>query len=206
MPGEGPQGEEEAARPGFWEARWAQGRTGFHQPRPNPLLERHWAALGVPPEAPVLVPLCGKSLDMVWLRQQGHPVVGVEVVEQAVAAFFAERGLRPRRRPAGAAVLWEAGGYRILQGDLFALGPEEVGPVGACYDRAALVALPRSARRRYVAHLGRLLPAAAPCLLITLDYPPGEMEGPPFSVPPEEVWELWGRGGGQGGSRGQASA
>ena len=187
--------EIDAGRPAFWVARWEAGRTGFHQDRPNVMLQRHWAAVDAPAACPVLVPLCGKSLDMVWLRERGHPVVGVEVAERAVAAFFAERGLEPTRRPQGAAICWEAGGYRILQGDLFALEPQDVGPVGAWYDRAALVALPREARRRYVAQLDRLLPPQAVGLLVAVDYPPEEMEAPPFSVPPEEVEALWaGRG------------
>ena len=188
-------GESDADRPDFWVARWEAGQTGFHQGRPNGMLRRHWAALGAPAGCPVLVPLCGKSLDMAWLREQGHEVVGVEVAEQAVAAFFAEQGLDPVRRPQGPLVRWEADGYRIHQGDLFALDAEALGPVGAWYDRAALVALPAEARRRYVAHLDRLLPPEAPGLLVAVDYPEGEMEGPPFSVPPEEVEALWGERG-----------
>ena len=36
------------------------------------------------------MPLCGKSLDMVWLAAQGHEVLGVELAPLAVEQFFAE--------------------------------------------------------------------------------------------------------------------
>ena len=53
-----------------WLARWAKGRIGFHLPAPHPALERWWPRLDVAPQAKVLVPLCGKSLDMRWLAAQ----------------------------------------------------------------------------------------------------------------------------------------
>src|SRR5690606_18113243 len=79
----------------FWEQRWQEGRIGFHQDRPTPLLERHWDAIGAPPGSRVLVPLCGKSLDLAWLASRGHAVLGVERSSLAVQQFFAEQGLSP---------------------------------------------------------------------------------------------------------------
>lgn len=46
----------------------------------------------------VFVPLCGKSLDMIWLAQQGHEVIGVELSPVAVEDFFRENGLNPVQR------------------------------------------------------------------------------------------------------------
>ncbi len=63
----------------------------------------------------------------------------------------------------------------------------------AVYDRAALIALPPLRRRRYVRELHALLPAGCRALLITLEYPPHEKQGPPFAVPEAEVRELYGR-------------
>ena len=42
------------------------------------------SALGLAKGAAVLVPLCGKSLDLVWLAEQGHAVIGVELAEAFV--------------------------------------------------------------------------------------------------------------------------
>jgi len=85
-------------QPEFWLQRWQQGQIGFHRGEGMPLLERHWPALQVAPGGRVLVPLCGKSLDMHWLAAQGHRVLGVEISPLAVQQFFAEAGLRPERR------------------------------------------------------------------------------------------------------------
>ena len=79
----------------FWLERWRQGQTGFHMKRPTPLLAKYWPALGVPRGSRVLVPLCGKSLDMLWLASQGHRVLGVELSPLAVGQFFAENRLAP---------------------------------------------------------------------------------------------------------------
>src|SRR5450830_150029 len=80
----------------FWRERWARNQIGFHLPEVNPYLQRHWPLLALAQGAKVLVPLCGKSLDLVWLASQGHRVLGVELSEQAVDAFFSEQGLTPR--------------------------------------------------------------------------------------------------------------
>ncbi len=86
----------------FWIERWNNQEIGFHQGDFDPALGRYWSRLGAPAGARVFVPLCGKSLDMVWLAQNGHPAVGAELSERAVDDFFAERGLSPEiRRDAG---------------------------------------------------------------------------------------------------------
>jgi len=78
----------------------------------------------------------------------------------------------------------------VFQGDLFQLTAEQLGPVDLVYDRAALVALPEVMRARYAPHL-RALTGAAPQLLITFEYDPAEMDGPPFPVFAEEVRRLY---------------
>ncbi|ROR34158.1 thiopurine S-methyltransferase [Inmirania thermothiophila] len=172
--------------PKFWIARWEQGQTGWHLPEVNPQLRRWWARLGLAAPGRVFVPLCGASLDLGWLAGRGHEVVGCELAPTAVARCFAEAGLEPAVAAAGALRRWRAGRLEILEGDFFRLDPETLGAVEAVYDRAALVAFPPAMRAHYVAHLRRLAPRA-PQLLVTLDYPQEEMEGPPFAVPEAEV-------------------
>jgi thiopurine S-methyltransferase len=176
----------------FWQSGWDRGRIGFHRSAVNPHLERFWPLLNVAPGAKVLVPLCGKSLDMLWLRDRGYRVVGVEIVRRAVEAFFTENGLAATTRPSGAFVLWAAEGIEIYEGDFFDLGAAEVAGVGAVYDRASLIALPPDLRRDYAARLRAVVPEKTNMLLITLDYPRGQMDGPPFAVSEEEVRALYG--------------
>lgn len=175
----------------FWLQKWERNEIGFHEPAGNRLLQRYWSAAGVPAGATVLVPLCGKSMDMLWLARQGYRVLGVELSEQAVQAFFAEHGLMPKTEPAGPFRRWRAEGIEILQGDLFALTPEHAPAVAGLYDRAALIALPKSDRLRYAQVLQRCLDRQARGLIVAMDYQPATEIRPPFSVSPEEVAALF---------------
>jgi len=175
--------------PDFWQSRWREGRIGFHEGAPNAFLRAHLAALGA--SRRVFVPLCGKTEDLAFLAAHGHTVVGLELVEDAVRAFFAEHGLTPTVTPRGALTEYASGPITLLAGDVFAATPALLGPVDALYDRAALIALPEALRVRYAAHLRALLPRGADGLLVTVEYPQEAMEGPPFSVPEVEVRRLF---------------
>ncbi|TXK62142.1 thiopurine S-methyltransferase [Alkalisalibacterium limincola] len=175
----------------FWHARWAEGRTGWHLEEVNRLLLKHWPSLALPAEAPVLVPLCGKSLDMAWLAAEGHPVLGVELSLEACREFFAERGLDPGEAEEPGFTRVGLAHLELLAGDVFALAREHVQDIAAVYDRAALIALPEAMRRRYVEHVYGLLPAGTLGLLVTLEYPAHERDGPPFSVDETEVRALF---------------
>lgn len=177
--------------PQFWHERWRQNQIGFHQPTVNDHLVRFYPELQLAPGAGVFVPLAGKSVDMVWLRRQGHPVIGVELSPIAVQAFFAENGLFPQSTREGAFEVCEAEGVRLLCGDFFDLAPAQLADISAVYDRAALIALPADMRARYVEHLARVLPPDASMLLVTLEYPSGDMQGPPFSVTEAEARALF---------------
>ena len=179
--------------PDFWRQRWQDKQIGFHQAAPTPLLLKHWPSLGVPAGAKVFVPLAGKSLDMPWFAAQGHRVLGVELSELAVAQFFAENGLRPEIRDTHYGRHYEAGGIELILGDAFGLDADLLRDCDAVFDRAALIALPPELRRRYANELYAKLPAGCRGLLITLEYPQAERDGPPFSVPGDEVRALYGR-------------
>ncbi len=175
----------------FWQERWDRGEIGFHLKDVNPFLRRHWSALELAADSGVLVPLCGKSLDLAWLAGQGLRVLGVELSEKAVQAFFAEHGLVPEVTRQGVFTVYRRESITIFCGDVFALTADDVSDCRALYDRAALIALPEEMRRRYVAHLSAILPAHCAALLVTLDYPQEQMDGPPFVVSDELVHQLY---------------
>jgi len=175
----------------FWHSRWRSNKIGFHQHDFNRHLTKHWPRLDSEPGARVLVPLCGKSRDMIWLAERGHAVVGCEISRIAVESFFREAGLAPRITVDGSVQRWAAGSIEILLGDFFALRPEQIGTVDLVYDRASLIAFPESMRPTYVrALIGLMLPGTR-MLLLTLEYPQPEMEGPPFSVEEAEIRDLF---------------
>lgn len=177
----------------FWLERWERAEIGFHQNEINPYLRRFWPEVNAARGGEVFVPLCGKSLDMVWLRQQGSFVLGVELSAIAVRDFFHEQGQKPERVSGGGFDNYIAEGICLSCGDFFDLRKEDMAKVGAVYDRASLVALPPEMRERYARHLAEILPPATKILLVTFDYPQAEMPGPPFAVSVSEVEALYGK-------------
>lgn len=175
--------------PDFWHSRWQKNEIGFHKDGVNLYLQSYWEhlELELPARCPVLVPLCGKSNDLLWLNRQGHPVLGVEISPIAVEAFFRENGLEPEISKRDGIEHWRHGDIEIICGDLFALPRETFQEIGAVYDRASLVALPEGLRRRYAEFLSGALPDKVKILLVSLEYPQEQMDGPPFSVSDGEV-------------------
>ena len=179
--------------PDFWHDRWHEGRIGFHQDAVTPWLPKLWPALALPAGSRVFVPLAGKSLDLLWLRAQGHRVLGVELSRLAVEQFFAEHGLIPTTRESRYGINHIADGIELICGDAFALDAEALADCEAVFDRAALIALPPALRQRYVGELYAALPRGCRGLLVTLEYPQAEKAGPPFSVDEPEVRALYQR-------------
>jgi len=175
----------------FWLKRWREGSTGFHMARVTPLLEKHWPTLDLAPSSRVLVPLCGKSLDMAWLAGQGHQVLGVELAPIAVEQFFTEQKLQPAEHESPLGRHYVAGNIEIICGDIFAQDAAVLSSCAGVYDRGALVALPPAMRARYVKHVYGRLAADYRGLLLTLEYDQSLMEGPPFSVPGDEIRTLF---------------
>lgn len=177
----------------FWLDRWQKSDIGFHQAAAHDFLARHWPALGVAKGAEVLVPLCGKSNDMVWLADQGHAVIGTELAQSAIDQFFAERTRAPATVAEIGFAVSRAGPYTLWCGDHLALDPGVTRRIGGVFDRAALVAMPHIMQKPYAEKLAGLTPSGVPVLLVSLDYDPSEMDGPPFSISPRRIDELFGR-------------
>ena len=175
----------------FWLERWRDGQTHFHLSKVTPLLQKYWPTLGLEAGSRVLVPLCGKSLDMLWLADQGHKVLGVELSPLAIEQFFSENDLHPSSHESPLGKHFVAGNIEIICGDIFALDAATLAACSGVYDRAALIALPADMRHRYVHHVYAQLPPQYQGILITLDYPQHQMDGPPFSVSEAEVQGLF---------------
>ncbi|WP_432696828.1 thiopurine S-methyltransferase [Marinobacterium sp. YM272] len=173
----------------FWHQRWQENRIGFHQAEINPWLQKYWSKLRFEPGCRVLVPLCGKSKDMLWLREQGHEVLGVELSDIACRDFFYEQGLDVAAVTVDTYHRRERDGIVLLTADLFALPWESFRGVGAVYDRAALIALPPEMRRRYAERLAQRIASGVEMLLVSLEF--GGDAGPPFAVPENEIRELF---------------
>ena len=178
--------------PDHWHQRWQEGRIGFHQAQPNRWLQQFYPDLLLKQGEPLLLPLCGKTVDLTWLAEQGHPVVGVELSAIAIADFFHEQQLSAKRSQQPPFIRWESNLITLLEGVFFHLTRDDLPPTPVVFDRAALVALPAEMRQRYVTHLTTLLPAGSRILLVTTDYPQEQKIPPPFALSDEEVHTLYG--------------
>ena len=170
-----------------WLERWEVGRTGWHEPAGNRNLQAHWLWTG----KRVLVPMCGKTPDLLWLESQGNDVVGIELSEIAVLGFFEDNDIQFE------SLEGSLPGYRAIDrritlfcGDFFAFQEEAF---DAHYDRGALVALSAELRTRYARHTQSLLAPAAKQLVITVEYDQDVCAGPPFSIGPDELLGHWPR-------------
>ncbi len=153
----------------LWKQGWRANHIPFHLDHVHPLLLRFWAMLGLDGTGPVFVPLCGKSLDIMWLHKLGHPVLGVELSPVAVRQLFKAAHRQATSHKHGALTCWSQDRLAIYCGDFFALTRQDLLGVRAVYDRAALTALPEELRQGYVAHLHAILPSHCAMMLITVE-------------------------------------
>jgi thiopurine S-methyltransferase len=171
----------------FWHQVWQQDQLGFQLEDAHPLLCAHFN--GLPVAEHIFVPLCGKSPDLRWLARHRR-VIGAELSVIACRDFFIESGLVATPSPVGAFSLWQTTKYQLWQGDFFQLPVAAVQHCQLIYDRAAMIALPTAMRLQYANKLQALFPAAT-MLLISLEYPEEEKQGPPFAVFETELQTLF---------------
>ena len=176
----------------FWHNRWENNQIGFHLDQPNPYLI-DYASLIATKDNNVFVPLCGKTLDMVWLSQQGWGVTGVEISEIAITGFFVENNMPFEKHGKGLLPVYSSNSVKLFHGDFFNLKTHHLNRCCSFFDRAALIAMPKSMRIKYASHFASIMPAKSKGLLVTVTYIPTQSEHPPFSVSQEEVLELYSR-------------
>lgn len=177
----------------YWQSRWEKGNTGWHMDEVYPHLTTYWPELELKSGDVVLVPLCGKTLDMLWLNKQGFNVIGVDVSEKAARLFFDDHGISYQNEAHPRFSIYTSEGIQIWVGDFLKLQSDDLPEIDAIYDKAALIALPASKRKGYAETIIRLCQARTQLLVNAFEYEQQEMNGPPFSVKEEELQKLFGR-------------
>lgn len=175
----------------FWLKRWQDKQIGFHREQINELLQRHYPKQLLPNSPHTLVPLCGKSNDMLWLSAQGAKILGCELSSDACEQFFSENQLTATKTHDQNFNYFTHDLITLACGDFFALTKEITSKFDFCYDRAALVALPAELRKLYAKQIVHLLPSGSLYLLITLSYSDVNRIAPPFSIETTEVENLF---------------
>ncbi len=176
----------------YWESRWRKGKTGFHMPDGYSGLRTHWNLLNLGDKPVVLVPLCGKTRDLVQLESFGASVVGVEISKKAVLEFFSETNRSYETDSFAEFSIYRSKNIALWQGDFFKFPEKKHPDIDLIYDKAALVALPPDMRKRYSKKILGLCSNGTSILLHHFIYPQQQMPGPPFSVSEAEVRELFG--------------
>ena len=174
----------------FWHNRWLTQEIGWHQIIYNDLLVKYWPTINIVEGGNVFVPLCGKSHDMFWLAEQGYIITGIEMVEQAIQAFFEENELEFNISEINKQIAYSSPPFTIFKGNLFDLESNTI-QADAWYDRAAMIAIHPSTRMDYVNQIYQQTKSGAIGLLITFSYPQGQIEGPPFALHDEDVESLF---------------
>ncbi|XP_003725869.1 probable thiopurine S-methyltransferase isoform X2 [Strongylocentrotus purpuratus] len=182
-----------------WTEGWAEGRTSFHGTNVHKSLLEFQSKLLVKKPSRVLVPLCGKTLDMRWLAEEGHEVVGVEGVIQAVMEFFEEQELPYKESDVpgikGAKLFEnEDKKIKIYLCDFFQFSKDIAGQFDAIWDRASLVAIDPPLRQQYTDVLLSVLSPGGRILIEVYEYNPEErkQKGTPHFVPEEVIQKLYG--------------
>ena len=174
-----------------WLEFWENNEINWHSDVVTQELEKYLGLLKLESGDTVFVPLCGKSLDMIYMLNRGFSVIGVEVSEIGIKQFFHENGLDFTISSVGELNLYSAKNIEIYCGDFFSLTSKHLCDVKAVFDRKSLIALDRNLRQKYVKHLNDIISLGVRILLITLHYPQHQMSGPPFSADKSEVESLF---------------
>ena len=174
-----------------WLEFWENNEINWHSDVVTQELEEYLGLLKLEPGDKVFFPLCGKSLDMIYILNQGFSIIGVELSDIGIKQFFHENRLDFTITSVGGFDLYSANNIEIYCGDFFLLTSKHLCDVKAVFDRKSLIALERNLRQKYVKHLNDIISLGVRMLLITLHYPQHQMSGPPFSVDKSEVESLF---------------
>ncbi|MDP6727865.1 MAG: thiopurine S-methyltransferase [Gammaproteobacteria bacterium] len=174
-----------------WLKFWENNETNWHGDNVTQELIEYFELFELEPRDKVFVPLCGKSLDMLYIMNQGFSVIGVEISEIGVRQFFNENNLTYKITKVDDFDLYSTENLEIYCGDFFALTSKHLNKVKSVFDRKSLIALEPEVRQKYVKHLNDIISVGARILLVTLQYPQHQMSGPPFSVNKSEVESLF---------------
>jgi thiopurine S-methyltransferase len=171
----------------FWKTAWDEGRIGFHRGEFHPELLKYFPLLEIQGEQSILVPLCGKTLDITWLSHQNLYVTGVELCQKAVLEYFQDHSIENYEVQNNS---YTHQNITLEVGDFF--HHQKEGGYDYIYDRAAIVALPPQMRIEYAKKCLELLKPKGRSLLIAFEYDQTKVQGPPFSVEEAEIYQLFG--------------
>lgn len=168
-----------------WVQRWTDGDVDFHSNTHESFLDKKEEEIFGGKIKSVFVPLCGKSVDMLWMYNHGHTVCGVEIAEQAVKDFFVESNLEyisETVQNVGNVYKSKDGRLCLYAADIFDVNVELCGQFDVIWDNKSFVAINKCDRQQYSDLLLSLLKKDGLYYMSTIEYDPAVWPGPPHSV------------------------
>jgi len=175
----------------YWLDKWQHNDIKFNQDDVNVYLQRYYSRFNLSKSELIFVPLCGKSIDMLWLMNKGHHVVGVELSSVACKAFFEDNHLAYQVKTRGSFITYFNDSITLYCGDFFELMPGLMGNIKSVYDRGAFIAFPPDMRGQYVAQLASLIAVGGKIIMNTIEYDERREEGPPYSASFKNIAQLY---------------
>ncbi|KAG8133358.1 putative Thiopurine S-methyltransferase-like protein, partial [Naja naja] len=157
-----------------WLNLWETNNIGFHKKEEHQFLTKYLDIfVNGRKELRIFFPFCGKAVEMKWLADMGHHVVGVEISESALKDFFMEQNLSFSEE-----IVSEIPGAKLLK----------CTSLNICLYCCNLYDL-----TSYAQLILSLMNRMCRCLLVTLLYDARKHKGPPFYVADSDVKSLFGK-------------
>uniref|UniRef100_UPI00398F4C56 probable thiopurine S-methyltransferase n=1 Tax=Pristiophorus japonicus TaxID=55135 RepID=UPI00398F4C56 len=181
-----------------WITSWEKQQIQFHLDEVHEMLKKHLnVMLNGRKQIRIFFPLCGKALDMKWLADQGHTIVGVEISEIAIKQFFTEQNLSYSQEPVpgmpGADLFKSSDGrISLFKSNIFDFSSLIAGQFDGIWDRGSLQPLNSSDRQHYSKLMITLMAKGCRYLLDTLVCTKDDFTGLPPKIPESEIRDLFG--------------
>jgi thiopurine S-methyltransferase len=176
----------------YWQSRWQKGNTGWHMDTVYPPLPHLWNQIGMNSDTRVLVPLCGKSLDLLWLTDHCDTVTGVDISPKALQHVMQKHSESFIKDTSHGFTIYRSDSLVLWEGDFAKLPSDQIPPQNLIYDKASIIALPPEKRQRHAEKMIELSSFNTQILIQIFEYDQNEMNGPPFSVEEQELKRLFG--------------
>lgn len=180
----------------FWKS--SSDNPSFHVSSPHRTLIKYYNQIFKDDsEKRVFIPLCGKSLDMLYLTDQGHEVVGVEFSDFAVKSFFEDSKLDYTKEAIKNFVIWKskdpAKNVTIYQGDFYEVESKTLGFFDVVWDRGSFTAINIDDRELYTDIMFQIMKPSARYLVQVCKYDGSLYGGPPHYVTEHAMKSTFGR-------------
>ncbi|KAM4706066.1 putative thiopurine S-methyltransferase [Rhinophrynus dorsalis] len=181
-----------------WVQIWESRKIAFHQDNIHKLLSEFLdTMLNNRKQLSIFFPLCGKAVDMKWLADMGHNIVGVDVSETGLKGFFEENNIDYVEEamtgiPGAKVFKSTSGNISLYCCNIFNLSDSLIGKFGGIWDRGAMVAMNPCDRERYTNLMVSLMAKDCRYLLVTHIYNPALIKGPPFYITDADLERLLG--------------